>query len=63
MLLLCRRHRLEDAVGKPGICCHGREGIGCRLRGGRRHRDDDRTESEREEGALEHHRWLHNTYV
>ena len=61
MLLLCRRHRLEDAVGKPGICCHGREGIGCCLRGGRHKPGDGSAESERDEGSLEHHRWLHNS--
>ena len=61
MILLCRRHRLEDAVGKSGICRHGRQGIRCCLRGSRHHRGDGGAESERDEGSLEHHRCLHNT--
>ena len=63
MILLCRRHRLEDAVGKPGICRHGRQGIRCCLRGSRHHRGDGGAESERDEGSLEHHRCLHNSAV
>ena len=63
MILLCRRHRLEDAVGKSGICRHGRQGIRCCLRGSRHHRGDGGAESERDEGSLEHHRCLHNSAV